>query len=166
MIFFRTIDTYLHKTVRILHGISNVAVCVMILCITIDVFGRFFFNQPLVGAFEMTELGLAIVVFFSLSMTHLYDEHISIDFAVVRLPEKFQHMLKAFVESALFFVLVLMIYQTLSYGMRLYERGTTTSDLLLPIYPFLYCIAFAALIFSLLVLSNICKSIRQAVSSS
>ncbi|WP_413075700.1 MULTISPECIES: TRAP transporter small permease subunit [unclassified Shouchella] len=85
---------------------------------------------------------------------------------MVRLPKKFQHALKAFVESALLLILVLMIYQTLSYGMRLYERGTTTSDLLLPIYPFLYCIAFAALIFSLLVLSNICKSIRQAVSSS
>ncbi|WP_054703597.1 TRAP transporter small permease [Bacillus sp. JCM 19041] len=160
-----TADAFLHRFIRILHGVSNVALCVMIVCVTIDVAGRFFFNRPLVGSFEATELGLAILVFFSLSMTHLYEEHISIDFFVTKLPNRIQHFIQLIIESALFFVLIIMIFQTISYGTRLYERGTTTSDLLLPVYPFLYCIAFAAFVFALLALSNICKSIYKAVNA-
>lgn len=163
MKWVRAADGFLHRIIRFFHALSNVALCVMILCITIDVVGRFFFNQPLVGAFEATELGLAILVFFSLSMTHLYNEHISIDFFVTKRSLRTQHVIKAFCESALFFVLIIMIVQTSSYGTRLYERGTTTSDLLLPVYPFLYLIAFAAFIFALLAFSNVCKSIQKAV---
>ncbi|MBP6019659.1 MAG: TRAP transporter small permease [Burkholderiaceae bacterium] len=44
-----------------------------------DVFGRYFFNAPVFGALELTELLLAAVIFFGLPMATSRAEHITVD---------------------------------------------------------------------------------------
>ncbi len=51
----------------------------MMLLTTLDVVGRYFFNLPLKGSAEATELLLAVIVFAGIPAAAVRGEHISID---------------------------------------------------------------------------------------
>jgi TRAP-type C4-dicarboxylate transport system permease small subunit len=52
--------------------------CLMLLT-CVDVVGRYFFNKPVTGGFEMTELLLAALIFAGLPLVTLRSEHIVVD---------------------------------------------------------------------------------------
>jgi TRAP-type transport system small permease protein len=45
----------------------------------VDVIGRYFFNQPITGGFEITEMLLAALIFSGLPLVTLRNEHITVD---------------------------------------------------------------------------------------
>ena len=47
---------------------------------TVDVIGRYIFNWPLRGAFEITELLLLTLIFAGLPLVSRADEHVTLDF--------------------------------------------------------------------------------------
>ena len=47
---------------------------------TVDVIGRYMFNWPLRGAFEITELLLLMLIFAGLPLVSQADEHVTLDF--------------------------------------------------------------------------------------
>jgi TRAP-type C4-dicarboxylate transport system permease small subunit len=53
---------------------------VMMVVTTIDVIGRDFFNLPLFGAFEMTEILMGLVIFAGMPLTTAAREHITVNF--------------------------------------------------------------------------------------
>src|SRR5436309_8236212 len=53
--------------------------CLMALT-TADVIGRYLFNSPLRGAFEITELMLLALIFAGLPLASRADEHVCLDF--------------------------------------------------------------------------------------
>lgn len=44
-----------------------------------DVAGRYFFNSPVWGAFELTEMMLAALIFAGLPLVSLRDDHVTVD---------------------------------------------------------------------------------------
>jgi len=52
---------------------------------SIDVVLRYFFNAPLRGAFEMTEIGMALVIFAGMSLATARREHITVNLFESRL---------------------------------------------------------------------------------
>ena len=52
--------------------------CIMILT-CVDVIGRYFFNHPISGGFEVTEMLLAAVIFAGLPLVTLRNEHVTVD---------------------------------------------------------------------------------------
>lgn len=111
----------------------------------------------------MTELGSALLVFFALAMTHRHGEHITIDFIVERLPERVRNILNGVVEILIAFVMFFMSGRIFENGLRMVERTTTTTDLALPIYPFLFIITFTLIIFALTAIYKSITYFRLAV---
>lgn len=162
----KVIDNLLNKLTSIQLLLSNIFLIFMMSIITFDVLGRNFFNKPLSGTFEMTELSSALLVFFALAMTHRHNEHVSIDFVADRLGAKARSILDGFVEFIIFIVLVFMASQVFENAGRIMERKTTTSDLGLVIYPFLYIATFGLFIFALVALASAIKYWALAVKKS
>ena len=52
--------------------------CLMTLT-CIDVIGRYFFNTPVTGGFELTEMMLASLIFFGLPLVTIRNDHIMVD---------------------------------------------------------------------------------------
>jgi TRAP-type C4-dicarboxylate transport system permease small subunit len=52
--------------------------CLMTLT-CVDVIGRYFFNTPVTGGFELTEMMLAALIFFGLPLVTIRNEHIMVD---------------------------------------------------------------------------------------
>ena len=51
----------------------------MMLLTCVDVIGRYFFNQPVSGGFEITEMLLAALIFCGLPLVTLRNEHVTVD---------------------------------------------------------------------------------------
>ena len=52
--------------------------CLMTLT-CVDVIGRYFFNMPVTGGFELTEMMLAALIFFGLPLVTIRNEHVMVD---------------------------------------------------------------------------------------
>ncbi len=64
---------------RLADGASALVLFALMAMTCIDVIGRYFFNAPLDGATELTQLMLGVVVFAVLPAVCLREEHISVD---------------------------------------------------------------------------------------
>ncbi len=63
----------------------GILILFMMFVTTVDVGLRYFFNAPLKGAFEMTEITMALVIFAGLSLAALRREHITVNLLESRL---------------------------------------------------------------------------------
>ncbi|MEN2465728.1 TRAP transporter small permease [Ornithinibacillus sp. FSL M8-0202] len=151
------------KIVGIQGHIANGVLLFMMAIISFDVIGRNFFNNPLKGTYEMTELSSAMLVFLALAITHQKGNHITIDFLVDRFSKKVQNLLLGVVEMVIALVVLLMAMHIFENGLRMMERNSATTDLGLPVYPFLFIIAFTLTMFMLLAFFKAIAYFRMAV---
>ncbi|RSL33112.1 TRAP transporter small permease [Salibacterium salarium] len=161
--FLNLVEKIIDTISNVLHYISNVVLCLMMLIISFDVIGRSFFGQPITGSFELTELSSALLVFFSFAIAHKYKEHIAIGFVVDKLPEKVRHFVEGAIEVLIFFVIIIMSWQIYNDAVRVMGRNAVTSDLSLPVYPFIILICVGSVAFALLALSNSFKHFARVV---
>jgi TRAP-type C4-dicarboxylate transport system permease small subunit len=72
---------------RALQLVAALLLLVMMVVTFVDVIGRYLFNAPLPGAFELTEVLLALVVFVGLPIVTARREHVTVDLVTGRLPD-------------------------------------------------------------------------------
>jgi len=106
---------------RVFETLAGVAILFMMTVTSIDVVGRFFFNTPLKGAFEMTEITMALVIFAGISLAALSREHITVNLFESRTPKwarRWQVVAGDIVCAAIVAVM----------GWRIHERGSALVD--------------------------------------
>ena len=102
--------------------------CLMLLT-CVDVVGRYFFNKPVTGGFEMTEMLLASLIFAGLPLVTLRSEHVMVDLLDPVTPDwlfRIQHLVATAIGVAC------TSYLAWRLGLRAEElaaRGETTSQL-------------------------------------
>src|SRR5215210_5131761 len=67
---------------------ASVILFAMMMITFVDVIGRYLFNHPLQGAFEVTELMLLVLIFAGLPLVSHADEHVTMDFIDRMLPAR------------------------------------------------------------------------------
>lgn len=60
-------------------GLAGAVLFILMLLTTVDVTGRYFFNAPILGAVELTQLLLAVIVFLAFPTVTWREEHITVD---------------------------------------------------------------------------------------
>jgi TRAP-type transport system small permease protein len=133
--------------------------------ITFDVIGRNLFNSPLKGTYELTELSSALLVFFALAITHRLGDHITIDFLTDRFTERNRNRIFGVIEIIIAVVLFSMARHMFDNGLRMMERNATTTDLALPVHPFIFIIAFTIIVFMLTAIFKAIAYFRLAVNN-
>ncbi len=73
--------------------VSGICVSLMMIGITVEVFTRYFLNNPLRGVIEVTQTMILWVVFLSAAWLLKEDGHVRVDLLVVRLKPKTQNIL-------------------------------------------------------------------------
>jgi TRAP-type C4-dicarboxylate transport system permease small subunit len=98
----------------------------------VDVFGRYLFNSPVHGGTEMTEIGLAVMVFAAMPVITWRGGHIVVDLLDRFLGSKLVKVLSllaALVMSSSLYFLALRIFEL---GERSIRRGVVTEFLAMP----------------------------------
>jgi TRAP-type C4-dicarboxylate transport system permease small subunit len=111
-------------------GLLAAALMFCLMALTcVDVVGRYFFNKPVTGGFEMTEMLLASLIFAGLPLVTLRSEHVMVDLLDPVTPDwlfRIQHVVATTIGVAC------TAYLAWRLGLRAEElaaRGETTSQL-------------------------------------
>lgn len=131
---------------RVLGGVAALLVFGMMLVTVIDVAGRYLFAAPLPGAFEVTEITLAIVIFLGLPLVCFEDGHISVSLITERLrgvARRLQSAGAALIGGA---TLALVAWRIYEHGAQLASYGDVTIFLRLPKGPIAYLLSALAAI--------------------
>ena len=78
----------LGKISSILSYVGAASLFIMMCLTTADVTGRYIFNRPITGVFELTEYLVLILIFSFLGYTQSQGGHVSVDLLLPKLPAK------------------------------------------------------------------------------
>ena len=117
------------KAKLFLEGLAASLVAGLILVTCIDVVGRYFFNAPLGGAFELTQVLLAALVFVALPLTTYHGGHVEVDLLLPFLPYKVRHGLGTFGGIIAGFILVYFAYRLFHLAQDQWASGTRSAGL-------------------------------------
>lgn len=149
---------------NILHKISSVLLFLLMFLTTADVIGRYFFNNPITGTYELTSLALALMIFFSLGSGQISKDHIEIDFLTSKMPAKVQEVLSGAASLILFILMSLTTWQLIEFTKRTWQGNELSGDLGLPLYIFIALTVLGALSFTLTFLLEAFQSFLKAVN--
>jgi TRAP-type C4-dicarboxylate transport system permease small subunit len=108
---------------------------------TADVIGRYLFNWPLRGAFEITELLLLSLIFAGLPLASRADEHVMLDFIDMALGPKGRRGLRRLVDFICGVLVLGLAWRVWVKAGKIAGYGDTTEVLRLPVGPFVYFMA-------------------------
>jgi TRAP-type C4-dicarboxylate transport system permease small subunit len=127
--------------------IGNTALAFMMLLTTVDVFGRYFFNSPVLGAYEITEYLMLIMVFSFLAFAQSKKAHINVDIVFNRLPAGLQTVLERFNHIVCLLMMILITWKSAQRIAELKKTGEASLLLKIPDYPFAIFIVIGCLVF-------------------
>ena len=114
--------------------------CMMALT-TADVIGRYFFNWPLRGAFELTELLLLTLIFAGLPLASRADEHVTLDFIDMALGARGPPAAAPAVDLVCGLIILGLAWRVFIKAGKIAGYGDTTDVLRIPVGPFVYFMA-------------------------
>ena len=106
-----------------------------------DVVGRYLLNKPIRGAFEITELGLLVLIFAGLPLVSHADEHVTMDFIDRILPQRFARAWIRVVHTICAAIMFFLAWQVWIKANRIASYSDTTDVLRITIGPFVYFMA-------------------------
>jgi len=127
--------------VRALGLVAGIVLFVLMMLTAVDVVGRYLLNRPLPGAFEITEMMLAALIYCGLPLVSERREHIVIDTFDPYMPRAMKRGLDILAEvvcSASLFGMAWLVFRR---AMRVLENGDFTTVLKLPLAPVVYLMA-------------------------
>ncbi|QTF92684.1 TRAP transporter small permease [Halomonas sp. BM-2019] len=116
----------------LLEGVAGATLFGMMLLTTADVTGRYFFNSPILGAVELTQLMLAALVFLSLPVVCWRQEHISVDLLDAIFPARLVWVREVIVNLLVTAALWVMARRVWALAERAFEWGDVTEFLRIP----------------------------------
>ena len=141
---------------RLLHYGLGVAASILILAMMLltaaDVALRYVLNAPILGAFELTELMLAALIFCGLPLATERDEHVDVDLVHAVMPPVLARTNVVVVTLISTVGLFVLSSQLFVRAQHLAEDNTVTNSLALPIAPVGYLMAATTALSGLILL--------------
>jgi len=134
------------KLSSILSNLGSVALLAMMAITVIDVVGRYVFNKPVLGAFELTEFLVLILIFSFLAYTQAQKRHISVEIIADMLPKRMQFFCNIFNAIVCIITFALITYMSVLTAIELMQIGETSPNLVIPNYPFVFFITLGSLV--------------------
>ena len=128
----------LGKLSSFLSNLGALALFAMMVITTADVVGRYLFNKPILGVFELTEFLVLIVIFSFLAYTQSHKGHVAVDLLVLLFPKRLQLYIELFNHTICLLLMVLITWMGIVKALELMEIGETSPNLLVPNYPFVF----------------------------
>jgi TRAP-type C4-dicarboxylate transport system permease small subunit len=121
---------------RFLAHIASAGLALLMFLTVVDVLGRYLFNRPVTGTFELTEMSMVLIVFLALGLAQHHQEHISLDLAYIHFPSWLKKATDLTVDLVNLAIVGAMTWQLYNYFVRMRDGNYTTAVLQLPIHPF------------------------------
>ncbi len=151
---------------RILGGLAATLLFLLMLLTLVDVVGRYGFNAPVNGSYEITELLLAAIIFSALPLVSAKDAHITVDLIDTFVPNFLAWLRDVAIAVSTSIILAGISYKVWHKALESVRYGDQTAMLLLPTAPVFFYISIAIGISSLIALLLAWQYARAGVTPS
>jgi len=131
---------------RVLGAAAAILLFGLMAVTTVDVIGRYIFNVPLRGGFEITELLLLTLIFAGLPLVSRADEHVTMDFIDAALGARGRLLLRRLVDVICGLIILGLSWRVWVKAGKIAGYGDTTDVLRIPVGPFVYFMALMVLV--------------------
>ena len=158
-------DAAVRRCVGAANTIGLVALVAMTLVTVVDVAGRYLLNRPLPGALELIELLMVFLVFGSFAFTEWQSGHVDVDVLVNRFPPRARAVCEgaAALLSAAFWGAI--AWRTWVRALDIRGAGETSTNLGLPIWPFVGIAAAGSALFAVVLVIRRVDVVRGLIRS-
>src|SRR5256885_10854706 len=115
--------------------IAAVALAVIAVVTFGDVIGRYFFHAPFAFTVELTQMAMALVVYFGVGLVTHEDAHISADVVTLRLPPRLRAVFALVTNLLALAFLAVLVWRLWAYAEFLYGKGDPTMVWTVPLWP-------------------------------
>ena len=143
-------------------GVIGIIVMVAITCV--DVIGAKLFLLPVPGCIEVVSLAQVATIVFAVAATQKRGGHISVEMFVSSFPPRIKAMVAGLVALLNLTLFVFLIYEGIGLGNEYLDAGEVTATAQIPIYPFAYAFSVALLPVAMMVLVDLVKAFKEALS--
>jgi TRAP-type C4-dicarboxylate transport system permease small subunit len=150
-LFARITDT----VVTYMAYLASIILVVLMFITTADVIGRYFFNQPLTGVFDLTHFAVLIMVFFGLAYCGIKGGHVAIELLYDKLDQPIAKVLDQLINLVGALLFMVIAWRTVIQSLDIIEFKESSQLLLIPYYPFYWLVSFGCVMFAIVMFLRI-----------
>lgn len=120
----------------------------LMLLTTADVVGRYFFNSPIIGVFDLTHFAVLVMVFLGLAYCGFQGGHIVIELLYDRLSPSTARVLLRLINFVGCILFLLIAWRSAVQSVDVREFREASQLLVIPFYPFYWVVAFGSVLFA------------------
>lgn len=143
--------------------IGAIGLVVMMFLITIDVAGRFFFDKPFIGTYEIVEFLMIIVIFLAFPYGQVKKQHVNVELFSQLLKGRSRAVLDSFTYLAGFVMFVMVTYAAIKQTLKIFEAEQSSQVLLIPQWPVVAVMAIGIALFTLVLLLDLFTNLRKII---
>lgn len=155
-----TLENFIRTLAKILNIIAGTALTFMMFLTVADVLMRAG-GRPILGAYELASLSLAVVIGFSIPKVSLDRGHVYMEFVLEMLSERHRAILNTFTRVLCIILFVIIGYNLILIGSEFRTSGEISSTLKLPFFPIAYCVGICCFMECLVFMLEIVKIWRK-----
>jgi TRAP-type C4-dicarboxylate transport system permease small subunit len=132
------------------------------MCLTVvDVIGRYAFNTPILGAFEMTEFLVLVTVFSFLGYAQSQKSHVTVDIIFTRFTPNTKRIVSTINYLVSLIVVFVIAWMGFQKAVEAYHTGEKPLNLSIPDYPFIFFLSFGAAVMCIEFIRDIIRKLNQ-----
>lgn len=151
----------LDRLLRVLALGGGVVLLGLMGLVAFDVVMRYVLRLPFLGAYEMTELAMALIVFLGLPYCAATQGHVAVDVLGPLLDRPAFRWLNVFLPLAAAALTAVMAWESVLYALQSKSRGEATNMLKIDLFPFQLVAAASLALFSAVLLVQAWKTLRK-----
>lgn len=128
--------------------VAGVVLILLMLLTTADVAGRYFFNSPINGVFDLTHFAVSIMTFLGLAYCGYRGGHVVIELLYDKLPPGARRVLNRAINLAGCVFFAVIAWRTLVQSIDVRDMGEASQMMELPFFPLYYLVAFGSGLFA------------------
>ena len=158
-------EKWLYHVNKAAAWIASVALCVMVLITIVDVVGRYCFNKPLPGAWEIIGLLLVCAGTWAWGYCQMSKHHISVTVIIKRFSLRVQAIIRSFAYLVGFVGFSLICWQMFILAKEYFTmtQGNETLTMGVPFAPFMLMASISAGLMTLVLFIDLCHSLAEVV---
>lgn len=160
-----SIEAFIKPIYTWLAYVGAAALAVLVLTMVWSILGRRFFNAPLKGSTELTQLGLVVMTFLVIGIEHLgRHEKMTVEIIIRYLPRRVQQYIAPVVYLLGVAVFVILCWQLIKLGVTYQHAHQRMRNLPVPLYPFTYLAGFGILTMIPIYVAKFFRALGEAVA--
>jgi TRAP-type C4-dicarboxylate transport system permease small subunit len=152
---FKHIDKKLVWFSSALSYVGAFALFTMMCLTTVDVVGRYIFNRPITGVFELTEYLVLILIFSFIGYTQSQKGHVAVDILLPLLPPRLKKLIDVANHLICLALMGLITWMGVAKALELKVVGEASPNLHIPAYPFAFYLVLGCFVMCIELLRSI-----------